>query len=789
MFRNYFVTAVRNFVRHPIYSAINVSGLVLGLTCSILIFLWVVDELRYDRYHPDNARVYKVMLNESHSDGSLATDQFTPGILGEVLESEFAEVEQTARMTWTNDRLFRVGDKATLEYGVYADPEYFEVMNMTLAEGDIRHVFSDENSIAISKTVADKFFPHSNAIGRTFRLDDVTDATVTAVFENVNANATEEFYFALPMQQFLKEEHIDVTSWANEGWLTTYVKLKDQDALKGVDEKLKELYKKHDAKVNAEFFLFPMAKWRLYNHFENGQQSGGRIYYVITFSMVALFILFIACINFMNLSTARSAVRAKEVGVRKVTGASRSLLIRQFLVESVVLSFLSLFTALLVVHLLLPAFNDFTNKSLAINYTDPVITGSVIFITLLTGVLAGSYPAFFLSSVRPAAVLKSHAHPAFKGASLRKVLVVFQFSLSIIVIICALVINSQIDFMRNMNVGFDRRNIILLDTNPQLVKNFDTFRNSLLLNPSIESVAMGGATPMEINGNEDFEWSGKSPDDDTYFNLSNCDANYLTTLGFTLVAGRNFSLDFPGDTANYIVTERVVQTIGFKDPLGQHLKAHGHDGVIIGVIKDFHNLGIKEQLHPTVLTLAKDPKDFGQWGNIFVRYKEGTTTAALEKVEENFHKVSDFPWRYRFLDGQFEWKFRIEIMTAALASWFTVLAMIISCLGLFGLALFNTERRTREISIRKVFGATVGHLVYMLCSDFIRLVMYAVIIGMPIAYYMAEKFLTEYVYRTQLQLWTFAIPTVSLLVLSVAIISVQSIKAALANPIDAMRTE
>jgi len=789
MLRNYFITALRSFMRSPVYSIINVSGLVLGLACSLFILLWVVDELRYNRYHPDNGRVYKVMENEFHSDGTISTDEYTPGILAGALKAEFGEVEQTSRMTWTNDRLFRLGDKSTYEYGAYADASHFEVLNISILEGNSRNIFPDNHSIAISKKLADKFFPASSPIGHTFKLDDTDDFTVTAVFDFDRENATEEFDFVMPMELYIKQEHIEGFKWLDEGWMTVYVKLKDKHAQKQVDEKIKNLFKKHDPKIQSELFLFPMEQWRLYNHFENGKQSGGRINYVISFSVVAIFILLIACINFMNLSTARSAVRAKEVGVRKVTGASRGLLIRQFITESVLLSFISLFVALLIVHLLLPAFNNFTNKQLFVNYADPVISGSLFSIALLTGLLAGSYPAFFLSSVRPVAVLKSQSHPVFKGATLRKMLVVFQFSLSMIVIVCALVINNQISFMRKMNVGFDRRNILILDINPQLSHKFQAFRNRLLQEPAIESVGMGAATPIEINGSESFDWSGKAPNDDTYFNIANCDYDYINTLGFKLVEGRNFSHNFPADTANYIVTEQVVKAIGFKDPIGQHMTAHGHDGIIVGVIKDFHNLGVREKFHPTVLTLAKNPDDLGDWANIFIRYKEGTTTETLARVEKIFKTVSDFPMRYRFLDSQYEWKFRLEIMTATLANWFTGMALVISCLGLFGLALFSTERRTKEISIRKVFGATVSRLAFMLCKDFIRLVIYSILIGLPIAFYLADKILAEYLYHTQLSTWMFLIPTVAMLLLSISIISVQSVKAALTNPVDAMRSE
>jgi putative ABC transport system permease protein len=777
------ISAVRNFLRYPIYSLINVSGLVLGFGCTILIFLWVADELAYDRYHPDNERVFKVMENQFYSDGSVSTDEFVPGFLYEKFKSEYPEVEVTARMEWANDRLFKYGDLATYEFGIYADQTFFSVLNIPIVEGDPSHPFPDKNSIAISKRLAEKFFPHGTAIGNTFRLDNMEDLTVTAVYENrLGANSFDEYEFIMPSEE---------SEWTEgkSSWLTTYVKLKDKNDQVLFDNKIKNLLKEHRKNINSELFIFSIEKWRLYSHFENGKQTGGRITYILSFSAIALFILLIACINFMNLSTARAAVRSKEIGVRKVTGATRGLLVRQFMMESIFLSLAAMVIALLFVHLLLPLFSDFTSKQLNINYADPIIIASLTITVLLTGLIAGAYPAFFLASVRPVSVLKSHVHHVFRGTSLRKILVVFQFSLSMIVITCALVINNQVSFMQNMDVGFDRRNVLIIDVNPQLTKNYQTFRNSLLQEPTVESVSMANSTPMEMDGSLSMEWQGKSLDDDTYFNCATGDHDYISTMGFTLLKGRLFSREVPADTANYVVTEQVEEIIGFKDAIGQHLRWENHEGVIIGVIKNFNNLGIRERLHPTILTLSKNEDELGEGADIFIRYKEGTAKETLERIEKHFKTVSDFPMRHRFLDGQFERMYHAEIMTATLTNWFTALALTISSIGLFGLAMFNTQRRTREISIRKIFGATLGRLVLMLCRDFIRLVMYAILIGLPIAFYLMEDYLTRFPYRTEMSLWMFLIPAVAMLMLAVSVISVQSIKSALTNPIDAMRDE
>lgn len=785
--RNFLLIVLRNFNRYPVYSIINVSGLMLGLTCSIFIFLWISDELSFNSYHNDNVRVFKLMESEFFSDGSISTDHWTPPVLAETLLGEIPEVEQASRMAWSDAKLFKSGEKSNYEYGNYADKSIFQVLNLPLVAGNINNAVPDNHAIAISKKMADRYFDKASALGKTFRLNNSMDVTVTAVFE-IPHNVTEEFDFILPFDQYLTESELDPHQWDN-GWLMTFVKLKASEMETSVNQKIQYLIQKNHKDLKAELFLFPMKGWRLYDNFENGKQAGGRINYIISFSFVALFILLIACINFMNLSTARSAIRAKEVGIRKVAGASRKALIRQFMSESILLSFISLFFALVLVHLLLPAFNDFTGKRLFIDYFNPLIFGTLLLITLLTGFLAGSYPSYFLSSFRPALVLKGFVKSDFNAATLRKVLVVFQFGLSMIIIVCALVVSDQINYMRNKNLGFDRSNLLYIRTNPEVVSTYQSFRNEILQQPVITSVAMGAANPMEINGSIALIWDGKPSEDNTEFNIANCDYDYLTTMGFTLIEGRNFSRDFPADSNSLIVSEGVVRKAGFTNPIGQRLRWEGGEGHIIGVIEDFHNLGIKDTFQPTVLTLGQGA-DLGRWASIFVRYDHGKAEEALNLVRGTYKKHNpDFPIQWNFLDEDFEYQFRSELMVGVLSKCFTMLAIIISCLGLFGLTLFNTERRGKEISVRKVLGASTGRLATLLCSDFIQLVVYAIIISSPVAYFLSAQFLNEYVYHTALNTRTFLLPAIAMVTVSLAIIAYQSVKAAMRNPVEAMRTE
>ena len=436
MLRNHLTASIRKFLRHPVYTLINITGLILGLTCSIFIFLWVDDELSYNQYHEENDRVFKVLENQFSSDGSIFTADWNSGALALALKSEFPEVAQAGRLTWSDTRLFTAGEKAHYEDGRYADGSILKILNLSLAEGHLDNPLPDMGAIAISKKMAGRYFGRNNALGRNLRMNNGDDVTITAVFEDLPENSTEKFDFILPLDRYLREEGIDPYQWENQGWLKTYVRLKDPQQRAAVDRKIRGLATKHNPEYRADLFLFPFTDWRLYADFENGKPAGGRISYVISFSLVAAFILIIACINFMNLSTARAATRAKEVGVRKAAGASRSALIQQFMAESVLLAFLALVASLILVHLFLPAFNGFTRKNLTIDFFDPAISGTLFSITLITGILAGSYPAFFLSAFRPATVLKGHTHTGLKGASLRKTLVVFQFSLSMIIIVC-----------------------------------------------------------------------------------------------------------------------------------------------------------------------------------------------------------------------------------------------------------------------------------------------------------------------------------------------------------------
>jgi len=532
-----------------------------------------------------------------------------------------------------------------------------------------------------------------------------------------------------------------------------------------------------------------MTDWRLYYDFERGKQTGGgRIVYVISFSLVALFILIIACINFMNLATARATRRSREIGIRKVVGSSRASLIWQFMTESILLSLLSLLIAILFAHILMPLFNYLTDKNLSIDYTNPIVVLSLLAIMLFTGLLAGSYPAFFISSFHPASVLKGNLFSGSKGGFLRKALVVVQFSMSVILIVCALTVNEQINYIRNKDLGYDKENVIFFRPQVSLYKSFESFRNELMKNPIIQNVAEGDSNPMEIFNNDFATWEGVPEDSPATVQTSGCDYDYLQVMGFSLKEGRNFSRDLASDSTSFIINEASARLMGFDQPIGQKLKVYKFNGKIIGVIKDFHNRDLRGDIDPVIFLLMKADVDNPM--SIYVRYQPGKHESAVAYLRDVYKKFEpDFPLQYLFLDDVFERQYRSDIMMGHLAICFTLIAIFISSLGLFGLTLFSTEVRTKEIGVRKVLGASVPNLIQLLCVDFAKPVVIAIIFGSIPAYFLVNRFLDQYTFHTTLTGWVFVITAAILLIFSLFTVIYQSAKAANQNPVEALRNE
>ena len=788
MLSHFFKIFFRSSIKNATYSFINITGLAFGLAGSILILLWVIDEISFNNFHQDKDRIYQIMGNHTYPSG-VDTQFSTPGPLAAGLK-ELPEVEESCRLIFFRGHvLFNYNDQSIYEEGIHADPTLFKIFTIPIIEGDRINPIPDINSIALSKKLADKYFPGESAIGKVFRLNNNLDARVTAVFEDIPKNSSLAFTFVLPYEIHVKEEQY-IHEWG--AWVggRTYVKLHKGVDKESVNKKIAELITKPKIwprwDSNVELFLFPLTDWRLYDNFKNGKQAGGRITYIIAFSIVAGFILLIACVNFMNLATARSMSRSKEIGIRKVVGAVRQSIVRQFMGESILISFISLFIGLLMVHLLLPWFNQLTGKQIVIDYLQPSIFGSLIGVTLFTGILAGSYPSIFLSSLQAIHVLKGKL-PLLTGASIRKALVVFQFSISVTLIVGAIVVQQQIEYMRRKNLGFDKENAFYFNINAGLRKNIEAFRNKALQNPAIKNIALSDNNPMQVFGGivlPDDAWPGKTKEDNLVFTWLKCDQHFLSAFDFTLVDGRNFSTEFPSDSSNFIITEEAVKRMKLTNPVGQELNA-SHKGHIIGVVKDFHSKGLQGQITPVIISM--NPKNSNL---LFVRYQPGLATEALKWVESLYKKFEPgFPMEYKFMDDEFGKIYESEIMVGKLSTYFTGMAIFISCLGLFGLASFTAEKRVKEIGIRKILGATVSQLVILLCRDFILLVGIALTIGLPLAWWGCQKFLQGYAFHTDLTISVFVVTGLAMIVIALITVSFQSAKAALSNPVKNLRTE
>ncbi|MBL7845869.1 MAG: ABC transporter permease [Cyclobacteriaceae bacterium] len=786
MLRNFLLIALRNFKREQIYAVINVSGLAVALMCCIFIFLWVNDEVRFDRFHRDADRIFRVMENFNYSNGEIYTYEALPSPLAEKLQTEFAEVEEATHYSWEQRLLLSSGNKSIYQDGYYADSSFFRVFSFPILEGHPGQLLKDLNSIVVTKRFAEKYFPGENALGKVIRINNELDVRVTGVLD-IPYNSSIWFDFVMPFELYQKRSG-PILDWTKHVTYT-YLKLREGVDANAFNAKIKNVQKATHAENEAvDTFLFALKDWRLFWQFKNGALTGGgRIFYVVIFSIAAFFILLAACVNFMNLATARATRRAKEVGVRKVAGATRSVLILQFLTESLILSFISLAVSLLAVRLLTPLFNELSGKELHLDYTDPYLLGALLLITLVTGFLAGSYPAFFLSSFRPASVLKGNPFSFQRGINLRKGLVLFQFTLSVVLIVGAYVVNDQVRYMLKKDLGFNKEDVLYFDPQPGSLKDIDAFKSELLQNPLIESVGQAYDNPLNIYNNDVAQWDGIPATETVTLQTTVVDPDYLKTLGFTLLKGRHFSRDLASDSASFIVNETCARQMGFENPIGQRLKIYQTEGKVIGVVSDFHHNDFYSTIDPLAFVLGKP--DQNQM-SIFVRFRHGEIMNAVDHLEKVYAKFEPvFPLETRFIDQDLAIRYRREMMTGRLSLCFMMIIIFISCLGLFGLTLYTTERRTREIGVRKVLGASARSLVLLLCKDFARPVIFSLLLGLPAAWYLMGQFLSQYQFHTELRVWSFTLTGTCVLLLAAVTVAYQSTKAALANPAETLRTE
>ncbi|WP_234573181.1 ABC transporter permease [Rhodohalobacter sp. 614A] len=783
MLTNYIKTAFRTFKRHKSSFFINVIGLSIGMACSILILLWVMDEMNVDRFHADADQIFQVMEHQSYSD-EIMTTLSTPGILAPALKDEVPEFEYVATYTWNVEFLFTKDEKSLKENGLYARPDFFHILDINLLHGNRDELINSPKTIAISKELAVKYFNRENVLGESITIDGTELHTITGVFEKLPESSSIEFDYVLPFEDWL-ERNEWAQQWGNNG-PRSIAKLYPGTNIAALNNKISNFIKNKDEDdSNVELFVYPFKERYLYGQFENGVVAGGRIEYVRLFTIVAIFILLIACINFMNLSTAKATKRAREVGIRKSIGASKASLIGQFIGESMIITFFSLIISIFLVEMSLPIFNDLTDKAIEVNYLEANLLMIFIGTALVTGLIAGSYPAFYLSSFEAVKTLKGTLKSSGGEVFARKGLVIFQFTLSVVLIISTVIIYKQIQYTQTKNLGYQNENLITFTMEGDVQNQWNSFQNRLKTIPEVINVSRASASFMGRNSNTSgLDWPGKDPETLILFENVGVDYGLIETMGFELLSGRTHSEEFGADSSRIVINETAAAVMGLGNPVGELITLWDEETEIIGVVKDFHFQTLRSEIAPLFFRLA-DYSDLAyvRIGSVNIQ----STLAQIEDVYKEFNPT--YPFAYEFMDQQYAALYRSEQRIGDLAKYFSIFAIIISCLGLFGLSAFTAEQRAKEIGVRKVLGASIQNLVLLLTKDFTKLVIISIGIAIPLSWWLMNKWLSDFAYQSGMEWWIFALSGILAIVIAWLTLSWQSIKAALVNPVQSLKSE
>jgi predicted permease len=788
MIKGYFKIALRHLRKNKGYAFINMIGLSLGMACAILIMIWVDDELRYDKFHKGYKHVYQVLENQNY-EGKMYTFSAMPAPFAPAIKKEIPEIKYAARADWGTRLLFSVGDKNIYEQGYFTDPDFLKMFSFKLLKGDAKTLLTDPSSIIITTQMAEKFFGKADPVGRTIKINNDKPYTVTGLIREPPFTSTLKFSW-LAAFKIYEDRNQWLRGWGTNA-IQTFVQLKQEADPKQVNKKFHDFLSKKDTSAIAKPFLLAMKDWRLRNNFEDGKQSGGRIEYVRMFSIIGFLIIIIACINFMNLATARSEQRAREVGVRKVMGAGRGVLIKQFFGESVMMSFAAMAMAALIVLIALPSFNTLVQKKLSFDMTNPIVWGGLPLIALICGVVAGSYPSLYLSSFNPAAVFKGlrigkNTAPVY----IRKGLVITQFVISIVLIISTIIIYRQIEHVKTRQLGYNKENIIYIPLKAKMNTHFPAIHNELLASGAVENAALSNSKILQLGSSSaDFTWEGKNPASQLLVSMEWANPQYIKTMGMKLAAGRDFYFDISRDTSSIIINETFAKIMNKTDPVGNIIRrdnGRGKEYKIIGVVKDFLFNDMYKKPDPMIIFC-----DTSNVSEMLVRLKSHQDVSKAVTKVESVMKANNpgYPFEYTFMDEDFNNIFKSEMLIGRLSRLFALLTILISCLGLFGLAAYTAERRTKEIGIRKVLGATITNVITLLSKDFLRLVGFAALIAFPLAWWIMNKWLQDFAYRIGIGWWVFAVAGGLAVVIALLTVSFQAVKAAIANPVKSLRTE
>ncbi|MEJ5995778.1 FtsX-like permease family protein [Pedobacter sp. Du54] len=789
MFKLNLKIALRNLWKNKGFSLINIGGLSIGLASCMVLLIYVAYEWGYDKQFTNNDKTYVVYQNVV-ANGKTFSWAWTPNVMAEEVQEKIPGVKYASHSTYPKPKLITVNDKKIGSKAVFADQKFIKILDYKFIKGNPQQVLKNVNSIVLTKSFAEKLFGNENPLNRTVKLENQDILKVEAVIEDVSANSSIKFDCIMPWALFEKTEPwVKEGNWGNNMCLTL-VQLKDNKFFASANGLMNGIYKRNQKDNLAVALLHPLTKWHLYGDFENGKSIGGKIDQLKIFLLLAFCILLIACVNFMNLSTARSEGRAKEVGVRKAIGSTRKSLISQFFSESMLITFISTVLAFMLVEVSLPYFNNLLNITLTIDYSNVNFWFALLILMLFTGFVAGSYPALYLSSFEPIKVLKGFKIKTDSSVSVRKVLVVGQFVFAACLIVCTAVIYQQLNYVKNKPIGYDQSNLVQIKIEGKMRDKgkLELLKTQLLNSGATANVTFFSSDVTEGGNNTTgVEWEGKNPNEVISFNHRGIGYDFIETMGTSLISGREFSPKFPNDTNKVLLNEAAVKMMALKNPMGKIVNFWGNKLTVVGIVKDFVVESAYQKVAPMIFYLGTN----NNTEVIIARLNPNQNiSSSLSKIDELVKQMEpNYPVNRKFVNESFEVKFQDEKLLGTLSNWFGGFAIFISCLGLLGLALFMAEQRKKEISIRKVLGASTGNILTLLNRDFIKLVALANLIAFPLAYIIINKWLSAFEYRVDLSFLPFVLAIVISILIAVLTVSIQSVKVAKANPIDALKYE
>jgi len=784
MIRNYFKIARRNLFKNKGFSITNILSLTIGITCTILILLWVQDEISFNKFHANYKSIYQVMAIRDFN-GKMSADENMVLPLAKTIQEEIPQIKNAVVTTSDQRHVLNYGDQKIKKRGYTVSEHFFDMFSWKFINGNPATAIQDAYSLVLTESTAKAFFGNADPIGKTIKIDNKYDAKVTAVVADVPGNSTFQFDFINTFNYDDNNVKQNMDNWGYSSWKVFVQPVAGTD-MKLIEKRINEIEETHKSgskKSGSTYFGFPMSKWRLYKEFKDGKNVGGMIKYVRLFTIIALIILLIACVNFMNLSTARSEKRAKEVGVRKTLGSDRKQLILQFFFESAILSFISFFFSVLAVFILLPSFNNLVKKSLSLDLSQPVFWLAGLMIIIVASIVAGSYPALYLSSFKPIKVLKGKLLSEKTGILPRRILVVSQFVISFLLISATIIVYQQIQHIRDREIGYNPNNLIIIPSSSDVSKNFIAIKQEMLSTGMVHSLTRTMSPITELWWRQVApDWEGKPADANIIFAGQFTDVDFIKTIGIKMLAGKDFS-GTPSDSSSVILNKAAVEIMGVKNPIGMRF---GQGNTIIGVMDNVVMDSPFEPVEPMMVFFNP-----GQSSSISVRLNNSAELQkALSSIESIFKKYNPaYPFEYKFVDKEFEKKFITEDLIRKLANIFSVLAIFICCIGLAGLASFTIEKRFKEIGIRKVLGASVQQVLALISKEFLKLVFIAFLIAVPLTWWLMNNWLQNYTYRVSINIWMFGIVGLTVLLLTLLVVGLNTIKAAMSNPVKSLRTE